>query len=55
MLSSKPEGVQALNIILGHHPKTERSVASISGNRRYKFQKGLRESASIEGGLLLTS
>ncbi|CAI7623765.1 unnamed protein product [Penicillium palitans] len=51
MLSSKPEIVQALNVILGHHPKTERSVASIGGNRHYSFQEGLKESASLEGGL----
>ena len=51
MLSSKPEIVQALNVILGHHPKIERSVASIGGNRHYSFQEGIKESASLEGGL----
>ncbi|OGE47217.1 hypothetical protein PENARI_c054G08329 [Penicillium arizonense] len=43
MLSSKPEIVLALNVILGHHPKTERSVASIGGNRHYSFQEGIKE------------
>ncbi|KAJ6006961.1 hypothetical protein N7522_005312 [Penicillium canescens] len=51
MLSSKPEIVQVLNVILGHHPKTERSVTSIGGNRHYTFQEGIKESASLEGGL----
>jgi hypothetical protein len=51
MLSSKPEIVQALNVILGHHPKTERSVASIGGNRHYSLQEGMMEKASLEGGL----
>ncbi|KAJ5471191.1 hypothetical protein N7530_008548 [Penicillium desertorum] len=51
MLSSKPEIIHALNVILGHHPKTERSVASIGGNRYYSRREGIMESASLEGGL----
>ncbi|KAF7714356.1 Uncharacterized protein PECH_001921 [Penicillium ucsense] len=51
MLTSKPEIIQALNLILGHHPKTNREVASIGGNRHYSFQGGTMESASLEGGL----
>lgn len=51
MLSSMPEIVQALNVILGHHPKSERSVASIGGNRHFSLQEGLKESSSLEGGL----
>lgn len=51
MLDTKPEIVQALNVILGHHPKTERSVSSIGGNRHFSFQEGIMESASLEGGL----
>ena len=51
LLTSKPEIIQALNLILGHHPKTNREVVSIAGNRHYSFQENVKESASLEGGL----
>lgn len=51
MLESKPEIVQALNLVLGHHPKTESSIVSIGANRHYSINPSIMETRSLGGGL----
>ena len=36
MFGSKEEIIQALNIVLGHHPKADPLVATIAANRQQK-------------------
>ncbi|KAJ5591873.1 uncharacterized protein N7459_002242 [Penicillium hispanicum] len=51
LLNSKPEIVHALNVILGHHPKTDRSVVSVGANKHFSLDPATTERASLGGGL----
>lgn len=51
MLESKAEIVSALNMIIGHHPKTDDQVVSAGANRHYSLRKDTMESFSLGGGL----
>ncbi|KAJ5766223.1 uncharacterized protein N7511_003839 [Penicillium nucicola] len=51
ILDSKSEIVAALNMIIGHHPKTDDSVVSVGANRHYSHRQGVQESYSLGGGL----
>jgi hypothetical protein len=51
ILNSKSEILTALNIILGHHPKTDDSVVSVGANRHYSHREGIKESYNLGGGL----
>lgn len=52
MLDSKPEIIQALNVIMGHHPKTERSIASVGANKHFGLQSANGgEKQTLGGGL----
>ncbi|KAJ6172607.1 Qde2 [Penicillium chermesinum] len=50
-LSNKEELVQALNLIMGHRPKTDRSVINIGGNKHYSVKPEAIENFSLGGGL----
>lgn len=51
ILESKETIVAALNMIMGHHPKTDDGVVSIGANRHYSLRQGTMESFNIGGGL----
>lgn len=51
MLESKHEIVQALNLIMGHHPKTDNSIISVGANKHYSVHPPTMESRSLGGGL----
>lgn len=51
VLESKAEVLQALNIILGHHPKTDRSVVSVGANRHYSLRPDSVERCDLGAGL----
>lgn len=51
MLESKHEIVQALNLIMGHYPKTDNSIISIGANKHYSINPSTMESRSLGGGL----
>lgn len=51
ILESKEAIVAALNMIMGHHPKTDDGVVSIGANRHYSLRQGTMESFNIGGGL----
>ncbi|KAJ5642280.1 hypothetical protein N7490_006280 [Penicillium lividum] len=41
----------AMNIIIGHQPKTDRSVVTLGGNKHYSFDAATAERMSLGGGL----
>jgi eukaryotic translation initiation factor 2C len=51
MLESKSEILAALNIIMGHHPKTDDQVVSAGANRHYSLRQDSMESFNLGGGL----
>lgn len=53
MLNNEPkeEILQALNIVMGHNPKTQTDIASIGANRHFALSQGLIEKAGLGGGL----
>jgi eukaryotic translation initiation factor 2C len=51
MLESKEEIVAALNMIMGHHPKTDDGVVSVGANRHYSLRPDTMESFNLGGGL----
>lgn len=51
MLDNKPEIVQALNMIMGHFPKTERAIVSVGANKHYSLHPNFVEKRSLGGGL----
>jgi hypothetical protein len=51
MLESKEEIVAALNMIMGHHPKTDDEVVSVGANRHYSLRTETMESFNLGGGL----
>ena len=51
MLESKSEIVAALNMIMGHHPKTDDQVVSVGANRHYSLRQDTMESFNLGGGL----
>lgn len=51
MLESKYEIVQALNLVLGHYPKSERSIISVGANKHYSINPSIMEKRSLGGGL----
>lgn len=51
LLGSKEEIIQALNIIVGHHPKAASNVASIGANRHYALNAAASEKMSLGAGL----
>lgn len=51
MLESKSEIVAALNMIMGHHPKTDDQVVSVGANKHYSLRQDTMESFNLGGGL----
>ena len=51
MLQSKEEIVSALNMIMGHHPKTDDGVVSVGANRHYSLRQDTMETFNLGGGL----
>ena len=51
LFESKAEVVQAMNIVLGHQPKTSQSTVSVGANRHYAFSPGLSEKYNLGAGL----
>lgn len=51
LLDTKPEIIQALNVILGHHPKTSQSVVSVGANKHFSLDPATMERASLGSGL----
>ena len=51
MFGSKDEIIQALNIVLGHHPKDEPSIATIAANRHFNMNAGAQDRMSLGAGL----
>ncbi|KAJ8132328.1 hypothetical protein O1611_g1296 [Lasiodiplodia mahajangana] len=51
MFGSKDEIIQALNIVLGHHPKAEPSVATIAANRHFSMNAPAQDRRSLGAGL----
>ncbi|KAJ5083295.1 hypothetical protein N7456_012722, partial [Penicillium angulare] len=43
--------VQALNVIMGHHPKTDPSVVSVGANKHYSMDADIVERMNLGGGL----
>lgn len=51
ILATKTELISALNIILGHHPKTSTDVASVGANKHFGISKDLIDRQNLSGGL----
>lgn len=51
MLGTKTELIAALNIILGHHPKTSTDVVSIGANKHFGISPNLVDRQDLSGGL----
>ncbi|KAI0107175.1 RNA interference and gene silencing protein [Nemania sp. FL0031] len=51
MFGSKDEIIQALNIVLGHHPKAEPAVATIAANRHFSINAAARDRKTLGAGL----
>ncbi|KAJ5560594.1 hypothetical protein N7513_002993 [Penicillium frequentans] len=50
-LMQQEQLLAAMNIIMGHQPKTDRSVVTLSGNKHYSFDAATAERMSLGGGL----
>ncbi|KAJ5938919.1 hypothetical protein N7466_002053 [Penicillium verhagenii] len=50
-LMQQEQILAAMNIIMGHQPKTDRSVVTLSGNKHYSFDPATAERMSLGGGL----
>lgn len=51
MFGSKDEIIQALNIVVGHHPKSEPSIVSVGANRHFDLSPGPQDRMSLGAGL----
>lgn len=51
LLDSKPEIVAALNIIMGHRPKTHKEIVSVGANKHFSLEQGGIERADLGNGL----
>jgi eukaryotic translation initiation factor 2C len=49
---SKDELIQALNILVGHHPKVANTIASIGSNKHYQLASPAAETYSLGAGLV---
>lgn len=51
MLQEKAKILQALNIVLGHHPKSTGSIASVGTNKHYAIHDNAAEKSNLGAGL----
>ncbi|PGH12484.1 hypothetical protein AJ79_04228 [Helicocarpus griseus UAMH5409] len=49
-LAAKEDIIQALNIVFGHHPKTDRNIMSVGANKHFPLGRSA-ESYNLNGGL----
>lgn len=52
LFGSKEEIIQALNIVLGHHPKAAQHIASVGANKHYQMPKDHSDKFDLGAGLL---
>jgi eukaryotic translation initiation factor 2C len=52
IFGSKDETLQALNILVGHYPKTSNQIASVGSNKHYQTAGAATETFSLMGGLM---
>lgn len=50
-LMQQEQIVAAMNVIIGHHPKTEKSVVAVGGNKHFSLDATMGEKATLGGGL----
>ncbi|KAJ6025043.1 hypothetical protein N7540_005840 [Penicillium herquei] len=50
-LMQQEQIVQALNVIMGHHPKTQQSVVTIGGSKHFSLDAAIAERFNLGGGL----
>lgn len=51
MFQSKEEILQAMNIVMGHYPKTDFSIASIGANKHFSLRPDLKDKQDLGAGL----
>lgn len=51
MFGSKEEIIQALNIVIGHHPKAASMITTVAANRHYDRNSGPQDKMSLGAGL----
>ena len=51
MFGSQEEIIQAMNIVLGHYPKTQPNVATIAANRHFDMNASAQDRMSLGAGL----
>lgn len=51
MFQSKEEVLQAMNIVMGHHPKSDPSIASTGANKHFSLHPDLSERYNLGAGL----
>lgn len=51
MFGSKEEIIQALNIVVGHHPKAASTIATVAANRHFDRNAGPQDKMSLGAGL----
>ncbi|KAH2990860.1 hypothetical protein KXV72_003163 [Aspergillus fumigatus] len=51
MFESKAEVMQAMNIVMGHHPKADRSVVSVGANKHFAIHPNAAERYDLGAGL----
>lgn len=51
MFESKAEVLQAMNIVMGHHPKTDMAVASVGANKHFALHSDVAERYDLGAGL----
>ncbi|KAJ5085318.1 hypothetical protein N7532_010089 [Penicillium argentinense] len=51
LLDTKPELIAALNIIMGHHPKTSDKIVSVGANKHFGISAPFMDRQDLTGGL----
>ncbi|KAH8810585.1 RNA interference and gene silencing protein [Xylogone sp. PMI_703] len=51
MFGSKEEIIQALNIVVGHHPKAASMIATVATSRHFHLNPGTQDRGNLGGGL----
>jgi eukaryotic translation initiation factor 2C len=52
LFGSKEEIIQALNIVVGHHPKASSAIASVGANKHFRLDAAPSERFNLGAGLL---
>ncbi len=51
LFSSKDEIIQALNIVMGHYPKSVSNISSVGANKHFELAPAVSETANLGAGL----